>query len=212
MFVVASLVAFVDAFKNGRSVYERNFPGYQGPRQHPPYHEQHRPFREQAFGQSIRTYRQPTSYREQSPFRDYSGLKYFPTYRVSPFQNSLSSSSSSSSLLSSSSSLSSSSPSSASSSSSSSLSSFGHPSSSHITRASFGNEYVFNNEYFKNRSPSYLQSTRNYLPKELRHSPAWITSYSSGPYEKTADTYEELEKETRQRLPFDEPSNYLKYG
>ncbi|KAF7380787.1 hypothetical protein HZH66_014163 [Vespula vulgaris] len=189
MFIVASVVAFVDAFKNGRSIYERNFPTYQGPRQHPPYHEQHRPFREQPFGQSIRTYRQPTSYREQSPFRDYSSLKTFPSYRVSPFQNSQSSSSSSSS---------------------SSLSSFGHPSSSQITRASFGNEHIFHNEYFENRSPSF-QSTRNYFPSELRHSPTWITSYRSGPYEKTVDTYEELEKETRQRLPFDESSNYLKY-
>ncbi|KAL2731923.1 mucin-3A-like [Vespula squamosa] len=185
MFIVASVVAFVDAFKNGRSIYERNFPAYQGPRQHPPYHEQHRPFREQPFGQSIRTYRQPTSYREQSPFRDYSSLKNFPSYRVSPFQNSQSLSSSSSS-----------------------LSSFGHPRSS---RASFGNEHVFHNEYFENRPPSY-QATRNYFSNELQHSPTWITSYRSRPYEKTVDTYEELEKETRQRLPFDELSNYLKYG
>ncbi|XP_047369096.1 mucin-3A-like [Vespa velutina] len=191
MFIVASVVAFVDAFKNGRSIYERNFPGYQGPRQYPPYHEQHRPFREQPFGQSIRTYRQPTSYREHSPFRNYSSLKNFPSYRESPFQNSQSSSLSSSS---------------------SSSSFFGHPSSPQITRASFGNEYAFHNEHFKNRLPSYLQSTRNYFPNELRHSPTWITSYRSGPYGKTVDTYEELEKETRQRLPFDEPSNYLKYG
>ncbi|KAI4483242.1 hypothetical protein M0804_008297 [Polistes exclamans] len=194
MLIVASyVVALTDAFKNGRAVFERSYSGYQGPRQHPPFHEQHRPFREQALSQSIRSYRQPTSYRDQSFFHDYSNFKNRPTYHETHFQTSPQPTPSLSS------------------------STSYEISSSYVpNRASFGNEHAFQTEYFKNRSPTtynhHRQSTRNYFPNEFRHSPNWITSYHSEPYQKTVDTYEELEKETRQRLPFDEPSNYLKYG
>ncbi|KAI4500384.1 hypothetical protein M0802_004346 [Mischocyttarus mexicanus] len=201
MLIVASCVlVLADGFKNGRTVFEESYSGYQGPRQHPPYHEQHRPFREQSFSQSIRSYRQPTSYRDQSFFHDYSNFKNRPTYHETHF---LTSPQPTPSLPSS--------------------TSYEISSSYVPNRASFGNEHAFQTEYFKNRSPTnyhnhhhhnqhHHQSTRNYFPNEFRHSPNWITSYRSEPYQKTVDTYEELEKETRQRLPFDEPSNYLKYG
>ncbi|KAK2585658.1 hypothetical protein KPH14_010276 [Odynerus spinipes] len=184
--VVVIAVALVDAFKNGRSigsgstVFETsNFPSYQGPRQHPPYHEQHRPFREQSFGQSVRTFRQPTSYRERSVLGDYSSFKNRPIHyrETSSYQNS--------------------------------PSSYGATSSTYGTRASFGNEHAFQDEYFKNRSP--FQSSQRYFPNELRHSTSWLTSYREDPY-KSVEAYKELEKETRERLPFDEHTNYLKYG
>ncbi|XP_076283942.1 uncharacterized protein LOC143210707 isoform X2 [Lasioglossum baleicum] len=65
-------------YKDGRLSPLEDFPPYQGIRQHPPFHEQHQPFREPPFkSQQYQSYRQrpyrqdSSSYHEQVPFRDY---------------------------------------------------------------------------------------------------------------------------------------------
>ncbi|XP_053972976.1 uncharacterized protein LOC128873420 [Hylaeus volcanicus] len=93
--IIIAMTVVVSAYKDERRTLSplEDFPPYQGTRQHPPFHEQHQPFREQSLKtqpyQSYRQrhYRQETSsyperlsYRDQPFLRDYSSSKSRPFY------------------------------------------------------------------------------------------------------------------------------------
>lgn len=78
----------VAAYKDRRAL--EDFPPYQAARQHPPFHEQHQPFREQSFKQfqsfRQRPYRQDlSSYADQLPFRERPVFRDYPSERSRPF-------------------------------------------------------------------------------------------------------------------------------
>ncbi|XP_031837914.2 uncharacterized protein LOC116429287 [Nomia melanderi] len=89
--IIILMAVAAAAFKDGRLSPLEDFPPYQGIRQHPPFHEQHQPFREQPFKtQSYQSFRQRpyrqdmSSYSEQPTFRDYPTSKSRPFYADGP--------------------------------------------------------------------------------------------------------------------------------
>nr|XP_033339163.1 mucin-5AC-like [Megalopta genalis] len=95
--IIAMMATVVAAgYKDGRISPMEDFPPYQGIRQHPPFHEQHQPFREPPFKvQQYQSYRQrpyrqdSSSYSEQVPVRDYpsKGRPFYadgPSFRDAP--------------------------------------------------------------------------------------------------------------------------------
>ncbi|XP_076237879.1 uncharacterized protein LOC143181384 [Calliopsis andreniformis] len=87
--IVILMAVAVAAYKDRRGL--EDFPPYQEVNQHPPFHEQHQPFREQPFKSQYQSYRQRpyrqdfSSYDEQLPFKDRPVFKDYPSANIRQF-------------------------------------------------------------------------------------------------------------------------------